>query len=86
GLIGYISWSSDSHSIYFDTLFSAQPAFYRARITDGELTKVVDLKSLRTFPGQFGPGAWTGLAPNETPLLVRDISTQEIYALDWELP
>ena len=86
GLIGYITWAPDSRSLFFDTLFSSAPAFYQLRISDGELTRVVDLKSLRTFPGQFGPGAWTGLAENETPLFVRDISSQEIYALDWELP
>jgi serine/threonine protein kinase len=86
GLIGYITWAPDSRSLYFDTLFSSQPAFYRLRISDGEMTRVVDLKLLRTFPGQFGPGAWTGLGENETPLFVRDISSQEIYALDWELP
>lgn len=86
GLIGYITWAPDSRSLFFDTLFSSAPAFYRLRVSDGELTRIVDLKSLRTFPGQFGPGAWTGLAENETPLFVRDISSQEIYALDWELP
>ncbi|HYL96745.1 MAG TPA: hypothetical protein VET69_13155, partial [Terriglobales bacterium] len=86
GLIGYITWAPDSRSLFFDTLFSSAPAFYRLRVSDGELTRVVDLKSLRTFPGQFGPGAWTGLAENEIPLFVRDISSQEIYALDWELP
>lgn len=86
GLIGYITWAADSRFLYFDTLFSSQPAFYQLRISDGEMTKIVDLKSLRTFPGQFGPGSWTGLAPDKTPLFVRDISTQEIYALDWQLP
>jgi Tol biopolymer transport system component len=86
GLIGYITWAPDSRSLYFDTLFGSQPAFYQLRISEGEMTRIVDLKSLRTFPGQFGPGSWTGLAPDKTPLFVRDISTQEIYALDWQLP
>lgn len=86
GLIGYMTWAPDSRSFFFDTLFSSAPAFYRLRIGDGELTRIVDLKSLRTFPGQFGPGAWTGLDEKETPLFVRDISSQEIYALDCDLP
>jgi hypothetical protein len=29
---------------------------------------------------------WSGLAPGEIPLFVRDLTTQEIYALDWQLP
>ena len=34
--------------------------------------------------GQFGQ--WTGLAPDDSPLLLRDTSIQEIYALDLQLP
>jgi hypothetical protein len=30
--------------------------------------------------------SWTGLAPDDSPLALRDIGTQEIYALDWEAP
>ena len=29
---------------------------------------------------------WTGLAPDDSPLVLRDIGTQEIYALDWAAP
>ena len=29
---------------------------------------------------------WLGLAPDDSPLLLRDTGTQEIYALDWETP
>jgi serine/threonine protein kinase len=86
GLIGYISWARDSRAVYFDTLFGKEPGFYRVRLSDPKLEQVVDMKALRTFPGQFGPGSWTGLTPEENPLFVRDISTQEIYALELELP
>jgi len=27
-----------------------------------------------------------GLAPDGSPLIVRDISTQEVYTLEWQLP
>lgn len=48
----------------------------------------MDLKKMmmRRYLGQFGPSSWTGLGPGDSPLFVRDISTQEIYALDLELP
>jgi eukaryotic-like serine/threonine-protein kinase len=85
-LIGYLAWSADSRYVYFDTLFNENPGYHRVRIADGKLEKIVDLKQLRTFPSQFGPGSWTGLGPGDTPLLVRDTSAQEIYALDLELP
>jgi hypothetical protein len=31
-------------------------------------------------------GSWTGLDPDNSPLVLRDTSTQEIYALDWDAP
>ena len=48
--------------------------------------KIADLKNARLFRGQFGPGSWTGLGPGDVPLFPRDISTQEIYAFDLQLP
>jgi len=48
---------------------------------------LIDVKGkiTRRFPAQLG-GSWSGLGPGDTPLFVRDVSTQEIYALDVELP
>jgi serine/threonine protein kinase/Tol biopolymer transport system component len=84
--IGYLAWSADSRFIYFDSIFEQQPAYHRVRIADAKMETIVDLKKIRTFPSQFGPGSWTGLGPGDTPLFVRDTSAQEIYALDLELP
>jgi hypothetical protein len=39
------------------------------------------LKGFQAARGAFGN--WTGIAPDESPLLVRDASIQEICALDW---
>jgi eukaryotic-like serine/threonine-protein kinase len=86
GTIGYLAWSPDGSYIYFDTLLTPNPGYFRVRIKDAKLERLIDLKGIRTFPEQFGPGSWTGLGPNQTPLFVRDLSTQEIYALDWQLP
>ena len=83
---GYLTWSRDSTAIYFDTAVTEQPAFFRVRVRDGKLERVIDLKSQRWFPSPFGPGTWTGLGPGDAPLLVRDISTSEIYALDVDFP
>ena len=84
--IGYLAWSADSSTIYADTLLTKDPAYLRIRINDGKVERVFEFKNIRTYPGQFGPAGWTGLAPTDTPLTVRDISSQEIYALDLELP
>jgi Tol biopolymer transport system component len=63
GLLGYITWSHDSTSFYFDASGKNEPAFYRLRVSDGKLERIVDLKSYRFFPGQFGGGPWTGHRP-----------------------
>ena len=87
GFIGYLAWSPDGAYIYFDTTLTPNPGYYRMRIIDAKLERLIDLKRIRTFPDQFGAiGSWTGPGPNQTPLFVRDLSTQEIYALDWQLP
>lgn len=82
--IGYPTWSHDSRYIYFDTDLSDDSAFYRVRISDHKLERLFSLKGTRRFWGAFGP--WTGLTPDDTPLLVRDTSSQEIYAIDWDAP
>ena len=72
-------WSNDSHFIYF--LHSPDdPGVYRMRVKGGELEKVVDLKNWPIV----GPGGWMGLDPTDAPLLIRDISTNNIYALTLE--
>ena len=84
---GYLTWSSDGTSLYFDTLESGASAFYRLRISDSKLEKLVDLNKVRRFSDQFGGGSsWTALGPGDVLLLPRDISTQEIYAFDLQLP
>jgi Tol biopolymer transport system component len=83
---GYIAWSADSAYVYFDTVLSGNSGYFRLRISDSKLEKVVDFKKVRQFASQFGPGSWTGLGPGDTLLIPRDISTQEIYAFDLQLP
>jgi hypothetical protein len=53
----------------------------RIRISDLTLNQVVDLKNFT--PAGSG---WLALAPDDSPLLLRDTGTQDVYALDWEEP
>ena len=83
---GFITWSHDAAAIYFNTVLTVQPTIYRLRVRDGTLSPIADLSSYRLYPKFVGLGSWGGLTPGDVPLLVRDISTSEIYALDVELP
>jgi len=83
---GYMTWSPDSAYVYFDTTLSSA-GYFRVRIGDLKLEKLADLTKIRRFSDQFGPGSyWSGLGPGQTLLLSRDISTQEIYSFDLQLP
>jgi len=84
GGYGFIAWSRDGAYVYFDGTVGGNSGYFRVRITDSKLERLFDLRGLRPFP-TFG-GSWSSLGPDDTPLFVRDISTQEIYALDLQLP
>jgi len=84
GTLGYMTWSPDSKYIGFDTSFTTDPGFFRVRVADGQIGRVVSLKNIRRFFPQWGE--WSGMAPDGSPLVVRDISNQEVYALDLQWP
>jgi len=60
-----------------------QPSVMRVRIHDHKVERVADLKSFRQA-GFYG--GWLGMEPDDSPLLLRDTGTQDIYALDWQAP
>jgi Tol biopolymer transport system component/predicted Ser/Thr protein kinase len=73
------TWSSDSHYIFFLLLSGA--GVFRVPITGGNAKLVADTKDV-TPTGSFG--VWFGLDSKDTPLLLRDAGTQDIYALSLE--
>jgi len=75
-------WSKDGHSVYFMDSKSGQ-AVFKVRISDREVRRVADLKGLRTT-GYWA--TWMGLAPDDSPLFLRDIGSQDVYSLDWQEP
>jgi Tol biopolymer transport system component len=77
GLHIYSVWSSDSRSIYF-LRYPDDPAILRIPAAGGEAKPVVSLKDFRLT------GSWFGLDPTDTPLMLRDVSTTDVYALTLE--
>jgi len=82
--LGFMTWSSDSETLYLDTIYEKDPAFYRLRMSNRKLERIVGLKNVRRVIGAFGP--WSGITQDNAPLVLRDIGSQDIYALDWEAP
>jgi Tol biopolymer transport system component/DNA-binding winged helix-turn-helix (wHTH) protein len=78
--VGYTEWSHDGKYIYFRENMGGAGELVRVRLKD----RVVEhLLSLKDFP-QLSDGfaSWIGLTPDDAPLLMRDRSVQEIYALE----
>jgi eukaryotic-like serine/threonine-protein kinase len=80
--LGFPNWSKSGDYVYF-LHEEDQPSVMRVRIRDRKLERVADLKNFRQA-GFYG--VWLGMAPDDSPLLLRDTGTQEIYALDWQAP
>jgi serine/threonine protein kinase/Tol biopolymer transport system component len=84
-LIGFPNWSRDGTYLYYDSPFTDHPTFRRIKVGQTHSELLVDLKGLLRYskPPAFG---WSGISPDGSPLMSRDLSTDEIYALDLELP
>ena len=81
--VGFPIWSRDSKYIYFDSAENTVN-LYRVRVADKKVEEVASLRGIRLVP-PLG-GNLTGLAPDDSPLIVRDVGNQEIYALDVQWP
>jgi ABC-type ATPase with predicted acetyltransferase domain len=75
----YHKWSREGKYIYAYRL-TAPNALYRIDVTKRRAETIVDLSNVHYV--EF----WMGLSANDEPLLLRDLSTQEIYAFDWIAP
>ena len=82
--IGLVNWTRDGKYLYFDSGSSHDAAIFRLRVADRKLERVTGLKDFRRV--EFSLYPWSGLTLDGDPLLLRDIGTQEVYALDFEAP
>ena len=82
GSIAFPNWSADGQYIYF-LHWPDNPAVLRVQISDRKVAPVADMKDL-PMAGYYG--LWLGLAPGDSPMLLRDAGSQDVYALDWEAP
>ena len=82
GPAAYPNLSRDGSYVYFINPYVAEPAVYRIRIKDRGLEMVTSLRRDRL--GWNIAGKWMGLAEDDSPLVLRDTGSEDIYALDWE--
>ena len=72
------NWTSDSTFIYFDTVANER-SLQRLRISDGRVELPANLRDYPTVAAW-----WSGLSPNNDPLLLRNLGSTEIYSLALE--
>jgi Tol biopolymer transport system component len=82
--VGYNEWSHDGRYVYLRKNRGGAAELVRVRMKDRTLENVLSLKDFPAPADMFA--VWIGLTPDDAPLLMRDRSLQEIYALDLHLP
>jgi len=78
--MGLNFWSRDSKYVYFRDLSGSSATLNRVRVADQALEPVLSLKDIPQVPD--GTTLWIGLTPDDEPVIIRDRSIKEVYALD----
>ncbi len=85
-VLQYPNWSADSKYSYFEDLGPDGPEIDRVSIATRKKERVVLLKGIARVPMPESGVPWNGVAPDGLPLIMRDVGTREIYALELQLP
>ena len=85
---GWPQWSGDSRYVYVRGTTPGRDdthglSLYRVGIANHNLERVAAVEIPEGTTGVWG---WMGVTPDGSPLLLRDLSIREIYALDVDLP
>ncbi len=81
---GFETWSHDGKYLYAEDYSDKTDDFVRVNVANGNLERLFSLKDV---PRGFDPWEfWIGLASDDSLLMMRDKSTQEIYSLDVRFP
>ena len=81
---GCPAWSRNGDFLYFQSFDVSTPEFSRVRVSNGKREHIASIDFRRG--GQRDWYWWNGLTPDGDPIVLRDESNEEIYALDWKLP
>jgi Tol biopolymer transport system component/predicted Ser/Thr protein kinase len=84
GVAQYPEWSADGRCVYFHAQVPKEAPEQRVCLADRKIETIVDMGSGNTLV--WGFGIWTGVGPDGSIYALRDISTEEIYALDVKFP
>jgi Tol biopolymer transport system component/DNA-binding winged helix-turn-helix (wHTH) protein len=83
--IEYPNWSRDSQELFFESSLNGERVLLRVNLATRRSERVLSLAGIRRVSVPFGV-QWTGLAPDNSALIMRDVGIREIYALTLDLP
>jgi serine/threonine protein kinase/Tol biopolymer transport system component len=82
----YPNLSKEGKFIYFEDIGENGPELARVNLIDHKRERVLGVKDIpRVFMTESG-NPWNGLDLDGSPLIMRDVGIQEIYALDLDFP
>jgi Tol biopolymer transport system component len=86
--VHYPAWTPDSKCVVFGSSELKGTTVWEDRVclADRKVQQITNMAASGNLVLDFGSYWWTGLAPDGSILALRDISTQEIYALDVKWP
>jgi dipeptidyl aminopeptidase/acylaminoacyl peptidase len=82
GSLSWLNWSHDGQYVYLLD-FRGKQAVVRIRVSDHKAEQIANLKDI---PATGRYGLCLSLAPDDSPVLLRDTGTQDVYSVDWEKP
>ena len=80
------SWSLDSKNLYFEDFGVDGPEIDRVSVGTRKKERVAELKDVPRVPLVGSGSPWTGVAPDGSPLIMRDVGNRELYSLELQLP
>jgi len=80
GAFDYYNVSHDGQWVYFDTKWQNAPGIFRVRMKDHKWERVTSLRGVRRTTGLAG--TWFDIAPDDSPMLLRNLNTEQVYKLD----
>ncbi|MGA9392270.1 MAG: protein kinase [Candidatus Sulfotelmatobacter sp.] len=79
-------WSHSGQYVYFEAPSENGSSFMQVQVAKRTIEHIMDFRGIRRPMIGLTSASWSGLAPDDSPLLQRDVGMQEIYRFEWRLP
>ena len=81
--ISWLNWSKDGNSLLVLGRSETGEAVLKIRLSDHQVEQIANVMNF-VATGRYGDSL--ALAPDDSPLLLRDAGTYDVYSLDWQEP